>query len=154
MRLAHTFTVPVPVDEAFTVLRDIERIAPCMPGATLEEVTSEQFTGAVKVKVGPISMQFQGTGRFVDLDEDKHIATIEASGREARGAGTARATIRAELHARGDRETEVNVVTDLAITGRVAQFGRGVMSDIGAKLLGQFADCLSEELGRHGDPHP
>ncbi|MGH8930738.1 MAG: SRPBCC family protein [Egibacteraceae bacterium] len=154
MKLEHTFTVPVPVDEAFKVLLDIERIAPCMPGATLKEVSGEQFTGAVKVKVGPISMQYQGSGKFVDVDEEKHTATIDASGRETRGAGTAKATIRAMLSEIGERETEVHVETDLAITGKAAQFGRGVMDDVGAKLLGKFADCLSSELAGKPEPAP
>jgi len=154
MKLEHTFTVPVPVDEALKVLLDIERIAPCMPGATLKEVGGEQFTGAVKVKVGPISMQYQGTGKFVDVDEEKHTATIDASGRETRGAGTAKATIRAMLSGIGDGETEVHVETDLAITGKAAQFGRGVMDDVGAKLLGKFADCLSSELAGKPEPEP
>lgn len=145
MQLEHTFTVPVAVDEAFAVLRDLERVAPCMPGATLDRVEGEEFTGRVKVKVGPMQMTYKGSARFVDVDEDKHRATIEASGTETRGAGTARATVTAEMAER-DGRTEVRVVTDLVITGRPAQFGRGVMADVGEKLLGQFADCLSREL--------
>jgi uncharacterized protein len=154
MQLEHTFTVPVPVDEAFSVLRDIERVAPCMPGATLGEVNGDRFTGTVKVKVGPITVQYQGAGQFTEVDEETHTATIQASGKESRGAGTAKATIHAVLRERDDHQTEVNVVTDLAITGKVAQFGRGVMDDVGAKLLGMFADCLSEELGRQPEPAP
>ena len=153
MKLEHSFTVPASMSEAFKVLRDIERIAPCMPGATLGEVNDDEFTGTVKVKVGPITAQYQGKGRFVELVEPSS-ATIEASGKEARGAGTAKATIVANLTERGPEETEVHVVTDLAITGKAAQFGRGVMNDVGNKLLGKFADCLASELGSGPQAQP
>ena len=153
MKLEHSFTVPASMSEAFKVLRDIERIAPCMPGATLGEVNDDEFTGTVKVKVGPITAQYQGKGRFVELVEPSS-ATIEASGKEARGAGTAKATIVANLTERGPEETEVHVVTDLAITGKAAQFGRGVMNDVGNKLLGKFADCLASELGSGVEAQP
>jgi carbon monoxide dehydrogenase subunit G len=146
MKLEHSFTVPAPIDEAFKVLRDIERVAPCMPGATLGDVNGDEFTGTVKVKVGPITAQYKGSGKFVEVKKP-NSATIEASGKEARGAGTAKATIVANLTEHGPEETEVSVVTDLAITGKAAQFGRGVMNDVGNKLLGQFADCLAQELG-------
>ncbi len=145
MQLEHVFTVPVPVDEAFTVLRDVERIAPCMPGATIGEVNGDEFTGTVKVKVGPITVTYRGDARFVDVDPERHTATIEASGKETRGSGTARATVRADLVDRG-ASTEVTVTTDLAITGKPAQFGRGVMAEVGEKLIGRFADCLAEQL--------
>jgi carbon monoxide dehydrogenase subunit G len=145
MQLEHVFTVPVPVDEAFTVLRDVERIAPCMPGATIGEVRGDEFTGTVKVKVGPITVTYRGDARFVDVDPERHTATIEASGKETRGTGTARATVRADLVDRG-ASTEVTVTTDLAITGKPAQFGRGVMAEVGEKLIGRFADCLAEQL--------
>jgi uncharacterized protein len=145
MELVHTFTIPATVAQAWEVLRDVERIAPCMPGATLDEVTDDEFRGQVKVKVGPITITYRGSARFTSLDPDAHAATIAASGKETRGSGTARATVRAELIGRGDR-TDVRMTTDLAVTGRPAQFGRGVMADVGAKLVQQFADCLSEEL--------
>lgn len=151
MQLDHTFTVPVGADEAFRILRDIERIGPCMPGATITSAEGEEFAGKVKVKVGPIQVTYQGTARFVSVDEAARTAVIEANGKEARGPGTARATITASCEERGD-ETEVHVRTDLAVTGRPAQFGRGVMSDVGEKLLGQFADCLAEELGTGHEP--
>lgn len=146
MKLEHSFTVPVGVEEAWAVLRDVERIAPCMPGATLDSVDGEEFSGRVKVKVGPMTMTYRGDARFADVDEQAHRATIEASGKEARGSGTARATITAHLTSSGEH-TDVSLVTDLTVTGKPAQFGRGVMADVGSKLLGQFADCLSSELG-------
>lgn len=151
MQLEHTFTVPVGADQAFDVLRDIERIGPCMPGATITSVEGEEFSGKVKVKVGPMQVTYQGSARFIDLDEASHAATIEASGKEARGPGTAHATIRASCEER-DGSTEVTVVTDLAITGKPAQFGRGVMADVGDKLLGKFANCLAEELAADREP--
>jgi len=149
MQLDHEFVVPVPVDEAWRVLLDVERIAPCMPGATLDTVSDEEFTGRVKVKVGPITVTYKGTARFVRRDETAHVVVIEASGKETRGTGTASATITATLLP-GGGTTQVKVETDLAITGKPAQFGRGVMAEIGAKLIGQFADCLADELGQTG----
>jgi len=145
VQLTHSFRVPAPVDEAWAVLRDIERIAPCMPGATIDAVDGDRFTGGVKVKVGPITVTYRGDAEFVDVDEQRHRAAIEAKGKETRGTGTARATVHAELRAVGD-ETEVTLVTDLNVTGKPAQFGRGVMADVGGKLIDQFAACLSSEL--------
>lgn len=145
MKLEHSFTVPVPVEEAWKVLRDVERVAPCMPGATIESVDGEEFTGRVKVKVGPMSVTYRGDARFADVDEEAHTATIEAKGTETRGSGTARATVTARLTSRGDK-TDVLLSTDLTVTGKPAQFGRGVMADVGSKLVGQFAECLSSEL--------
>ncbi|MEX2621656.1 MAG: SRPBCC family protein [Egibacteraceae bacterium] len=151
MKLEHSFTVPVPVEEAWAVLRDVERIAPCMPGATIDAVDGDEFSGRVKVKVGPMTVTYKGNARFADVDEQGHRATIEASGKEARGSGTARATITAELTASGEH-TDVALTTDLTITGKPAQFGRGVMADVGGKLVNQFADCLSSELARTEQP--
>ena len=146
MKLEHDFTVPAPIDEAWKVLLDVERIAPCMPGATLLTVDGDDFTGTVKVKVGPIQVTYKGQAKFVERDESGHRAVIEASGKEARGSGTAAATVTTVLVADGD-STRVNVETDLNITGRPAQFGRGVMAEVGTKLIGQFASCLADELG-------
>lgn len=151
MELEHAFTVPVGVEEAWAVLRDIERIGPCMPGATIESVEGDHFTGSVKVKVGPITVQYRGEADFVDVDDTTHTARIEAKGKETKGSGTARATVSAELHAVDDR-TRVSLVTDLAVTGKPAQFGRGVMADVGTKLVGRFADCLSSELAGTSEP--
>lgn len=145
MKLEHSFTVPAPVEEAWKVLRDVERIAPCMPGATIESVEGDDFTGRVKVKVGPISVTYRGEARFADVDDEAHTATIEAKGTETRGSGTARATVTARLTGRGG-QTDVLLSTDLTVTGKPAQFGRGVMADVGGKLVGQFAECLSSEL--------
>ncbi|WP_328600818.1 SRPBCC family protein [Actinomadura physcomitrii] len=133
------------VDEAWKVLLDVERIAPCMPGATLESADADTFTGRVKVRLGPISVVYRGKASFTEKDEDAHRVVIAASGREARGSGTAKATITATLTAQGP-ETLVLVRTDLAITGRPAQFGRGILADVSSALLGQFADALAEEV--------
>jgi carbon monoxide dehydrogenase subunit G len=146
MKLEHTFTVPVPVDQAWEVLLDLPRVAPCMPGATLTGVEGDEFTGTVKVKLGPINMTYSGKGRFVEKDEAAHRVVVEASGRDTRSAGTAGATVTAELIDQG-AETRVEVVTDLSVTGKPAQFGRSMISDVSAKLLGQFADCLAGKLG-------
>ena len=146
MQLENSFTVPVPVDEAWRVLLDIERIAPCMPGAALDSVDGDDFTGRVKVKLGPINLTYQGKASFVEKDEAAHKAVIDARGKDQRGNGTAAATITANLAAEGPI-TRVHVLTDLNITGRPAQFGRGVMTDVGNKLLGQFADKLAAQLG-------
>ena len=148
MQLDHEFTVPVGVDEAWRVLLDIERIAPCLPGATITSVDGAEFTGTVKVKVGPITVTYSGAGRFLSTDAEKHVAVIEANGKETRGVGTARATITATMYDDGGTRSRVVASTDLAITGRPAQFGRGVLADVSAKLVGQFADCLAAELGR------
>lgn len=145
MELHHEFTVPVPVDEAWRTLLDIERIAPCMPGASVEEYDGKTVTGAVKVKVGPITVAYKGTAVFEEQDETAHRMVLIASGRETRGQGTARATMTGTLGERDDG-TAVSVDTDLTVTGRPAQFGRGVMAEVGDRLVGQFATCLSERL--------
>jgi carbon monoxide dehydrogenase subunit G len=146
VQLENSFTVPVPVDEAWRVLLDIERIAPCMPGAALDSVTGDDFTGRVKVKLGPINLTYQGKASFVEKDETAHKAVIDARGKDQRGNGTASATVTATLRSEG-QSTRVDVLTDLNITGKPAQFGRGVMTDVGNKLLGQFADKLAAQLG-------
>ncbi|MGY1806492.1 SRPBCC family protein [Blastococcus sp. SYSU D00669] len=152
MQLENSFTVPVPIDEAWRVLLDIERIAPCMPGAALDSVTGDDFTGRVKVKLGPINLTYQGKASFIEKDEAAHKAVIDARGKDQRGNGTAAAVVTAQLKPEGD-VTRVDVLTDLNITGRPAQFGRGVMTDVGNKLLGQFADKLAAQLGA-GEPAP
>jgi carbon monoxide dehydrogenase subunit G len=146
VQLENSFTVPVPVDEAWRVLLDIERIAPCMPGAALDSVEGDDFTGRVKVKLGPINLTYQGKASFIEKDEAAHKAVIDARGKDQRGNGTAAAVVTAKLAAEG-AITRVDVLTDLNITGRPAQFGRGVMTDVGNKLLGQFADKLAAQLG-------
>ncbi|HEV2887415.1 MAG TPA: SRPBCC family protein [Jatrophihabitans sp.] len=145
MQLTHSFTVPADIDRAWDVLLDIERVAPCMPGAALETVDGDDFTGSVKVRLGPIGLTYKGKASFISKDAEGHRAVIDAQGKDARGNGTAKATITATLTARGSG-TAVTVVTDLNITGKPAQFGRGVMVDVGNKLIGQFADCLAGKL--------
>lgn len=153
MELKHEFTVPVPAGQAWDVLLDIERIAPCMPGATVTSVEGDEFRGRVKVKVGPISVTYGGVARFAEKDAAQRRAVIEANAKETRGSGTAKATITAQLHDEGQK-TRVTVLSDLAITGKPAQFGRGVMVDVGNKLLGLFADCLAEELSSSPKSEP
>ena len=145
MKLENRFTVPVPVDEAWKVLLDVERIAPCMPGATLTKFEGDHFEGTVKVKVGPINLTYGGKAAFVSKDEATHVAVIDGSGKETRGTGTAKALITCRLISKGDT-TEIEVDTDLNVTGKPAQFGRGVLADVSAKLVDQFAACLSEEI--------
>jgi uncharacterized protein len=155
MELEQSFTVPVPEDQAWDVLLDVERVAPCMPGATLDSVDGDEIKGKIKVKLGPVSMTYAGTARFTERDRDAGVVILNASGKETRGAGTASATVRSELHGEGD-QTEVTVHTTLNVTGRPAQFGRGVMADVSAKLIGIFANNLADMLaaGNGAAPEP
>jgi len=141
MELSNEFEVAAPLEQAWAVLTDLERIAPCLPGAQLQEVEGEEYRGIVKIKVGPITAQYKGVAKFVEKDDENHRAVLSANGRDTRGQGNASAAITAELVARGDR-THVSVLTDLTITGKVAQFGRGVIGDVSAKLLDQFVANL------------
>jgi carbon monoxide dehydrogenase subunit G len=141
MELTNDFRVAIPPATAWGVLTDVERIAPCMPGAQLQEVHGEEYRGVVKVKVGPITAQYKGAATFVERDDANLKAVLRAEGRDTRGQGNASATITATLSPDGDG-THVTVVTDLHVTGKVAQFGRGVMADVSSKLLGQFVECL------------
>src|SRR5258707_7136761 len=145
MELTNEFRVGVPVDDAWAILTDVERIAPCLPGAQLQEVKGDVYGGVVKIKVGPITAQYKGTASFVEKDDAAHRAVLRAEGRDTRGQGNANATITATLVSEGSG-TKVTVVTDLAITGRAAQFGRGVMADVSTKLLGQFVSCLEKNV--------
>jgi carbon monoxide dehydrogenase subunit G len=145
MELTNEFRVGVPMAQAWEVLTDVERIAPCMPGAELQEVEGDEYRGVLKVKVGPITAQYKGAASFVERDEAGRRAVLRAQGRDTRGAGNANATITATLSEDGDG-TRVEVVTDLAITGKVAQFGRGVLADVSAKLLDQFAERLEADV--------
>ncbi|MGH8980923.1 MAG: SRPBCC family protein, partial [Acidimicrobiales bacterium] len=145
MELTNEFTVDVPVDEAWSVLTDVARIAPCMPGAQLQSVDGDEYHGVVKVKVGPVTAEYKGKASFLERDAEAHRAVLRAEGRETRGQGNASATITAKLEPTGSA-TRVSVTTDLAISGRVAQFGRGVLGDVSTKLLGQFVDSLESTV--------
>jgi carbon monoxide dehydrogenase subunit G len=145
MELDHEFTVPVPVDRAWSVLLDLERVAPCVPGAILDTVEGDEFTGRLKVKLGAMTITYKGGARILVADESARIVTIEGSAKEARGSGTASATVQAQLHEEGDN-TRVTVHTKLNITGRPAQFGRNILAEVGAKLISRFAKALAEEL--------
>ncbi|MDL4816436.1 SRPBCC family protein [Actinomadura opuntiae] len=153
MKLDNTLTLPVPVDEAWRVLLDIERIAPCVPGATLTSRDGDRYHGKVKVRLGPIGLTYSGSVAFAFLDEDAGVAVMEATGRETRGGGTAKAVVTCRLTGRGDA-TDVHVETDLAITGKPAQFGRGALADVSAALLDRFAANLAEEIAPGGDAAP
>jgi uncharacterized protein len=145
MEMTNEFDVGVSVDQAWAVLTDLERIAPCMPGAQLTEVEGDEYRGIVKVKVGPITAQYKGVARFSEKDDANHRAVIDAQGRDTRGQGNANALITASLAPAGDR-TKVTVHTDLKLTGKVAQFGRGAIQDVSGALLGQFVSCLENDL--------
>ncbi|EWS99775.1 carbon monoxide dehydrogenase [Intrasporangium oryzae NRRL B-24470] len=145
MELTHSFTVPTAVDDAWDLFMDLERVGSCFPGATVTEVTDKGFSGTVKVKLGPIALLYTGTGSFVERDDASHRATLEAKGKDKRGNGTAGATVTIALSPDGTG-TRADVVTDLAVTGKPAQFGRGVMQDVSDKLLLAFVDCIEKRL--------
>ncbi|MEU4826393.1 SRPBCC family protein [Actinomadura sp. NPDC023710] len=149
MELDHDFTVPVPVDQAWSVLLDVERVAACMPGATLDSVDGEEYSGRMKVKVGAMTITYRGTARIVSADASSRVVTMEASAKEARGSGTAAATVQARLHAE-DGVTRVSVHTKLNVTGRPAQFGRNILSEVGSKIIARFAKQLAAELEAPG----
>src|ERR1700735_5296206 len=153
MELEHSFSVPVPEDQAWDVLLDVERVAQCLPGATLDSAEGDEIKGRMKVKLGPISMTYAGTARFTERNRDAGVVTLEASGKETRGAGTAAATIRSELRSEGD-QTEVTVHTSLNVTGKPAQFRRGVMAEVSAKLIGVFATNLAQTLATDNGSAP
>lgn len=146
MELENSFVVPADIDTAWKTLLDVEAIAPCMPGATLTSFDGDNFTADVKVKLGPVTMNFAGEGKFVTRDESTHTTVIDASGKETKGAGTAGAKITATLVSEGPTSTRANIVTDLTVTGKAAQFGRGVMADVSKKLIGQFASNLEQVI--------
>jgi carbon monoxide dehydrogenase subunit G len=146
MELEHHFEVPVGIDQAWPHLLDMQKVAACFPGATLSSSDGDEYTGTVKVKLGPIQLTYQGSARIVSADEETHTATIEASGSAPRSGSTAAMTVVAAAKPAGDNRTAVEMKTDLNITGRPAQFGRGVMVEVGNKILGRFADCLSAKL--------
>ena len=147
MELSHQFTVPIGVEETWAHFNDIASVAECFPGAQVTEADERSFSGSVKVKLGPIALQYNGSGTFVEKDEEAHRFLVDAKGRDKRGNGTAGAKVSLTMADAAAGGTDVEVVTDLAITGKPAQFGRGVMQDVSDKLLGQFVECLEQRLG-------
>ena len=145
MELTHDFTVPAPPDVTWQTFMDLERVGGCFPGATVTEVNDEGFKGTVKVKLGPIALQYAGAGAFLERDDDNHRAILEAKGKDKRGNGTAGATVTIHLAPSGEG-TRVDVTTELSVTGKPAQIGRGVMQDVSDKLLQQFIGCIEGEL--------
>jgi carbon monoxide dehydrogenase subunit G len=151
MELEHSFTIPVPPEQAWPVLMDVERIGPCMPGATVDSVDGDTIKGRIKVKVGPVSLTYAGTARFVERDEQRRTVTLEASGKETRGSGTATATVQSSLQDEGG-QTRVVVRTTMSVTGRPAQFGRGVMAEVSGKIIERFAANLAALLAGGAQP--
>jgi carbon monoxide dehydrogenase subunit G len=147
MKLTNEITVPAPIDEAWDLMLDVERVAPCLPGASIEGSEGDEYKGEMKVKIGPIVSNFKGTLKIDEADEEAHRAVMSAKARDSRGKGSANATITSVLEA-ADEGTRVTVETDLRVTGPAASFGRGVMQDVSAMLMTQFADCLATKLGR------
>ena len=154
MDLTHRFSVPIPVEEAWAHFNDIGSVAECFPGATVTSAEGDTFEGSVKVKLGPIALVYNGSGTFTEKDESAHRLVVDAKGKDKRGNGTAGAgvtlTMTPSMTADGKDATDVEVVTDLAITGKPAQFGRGVMQDVSDKLLGQFVACLEQRFEGSG----
>ena len=147
MDLTHRFTVPTGIEEAWAHFQDIEGVAGCFPGAVVTSVEGDTFSGSVKVKLGPIALVYNGSGTFVEKDEAAHRFVVDAKGKDKRGNGTAGAKVTLTMSpSTAGGSTDVEVVTDLAITGKPAQFGRGVMQDVSDKLLGQFVDCIEQRL--------
>src|ERR1700744_4582760 len=153
MELDPSFTVPVPPAQAWDVLLDVQQVAPCMPGATVDAVDGDDVAGRMKVKVGPVSLTYRGTATFKDRDAADRSILVEASGKETRGAGTASATVKASLQPENgsDAATLVTLHTTLNVTGRPAQFGRGVIAEVGSRLIDKFADNLAQQLSGGAD---
>jgi carbon monoxide dehydrogenase subunit G len=149
-QLINSFTVNRPIDEAWPLITDVERIAPCLPGAELQEVEGETYRGVVKVKLGAISSQFKGEAHFIERDDANYRAVIKGAGRDTGGRGNASAEITAQAQSLSPTSTRVDVTTDLHITGKVAQFGRGIMGDVSSKLMAQFADNLNHMIDDEG----
>jgi carbon monoxide dehydrogenase subunit G len=145
MKLENEFTVDAPVDEAWGVMLDLERVTPCLPGASLTEQEGDEYKGKMTVRLGPVKQEYNGTVKIEDTDEESHRAVLKADGKDARGQGTASATITSTLQDENG-STRVKVETDMRLTGRAAQFGRGVQQDVARKLLNEFAGCLEKEI--------
>ena len=154
MLLENTFTVGVGIDQAWAVFTDPRQVVPCFPGAALENYEDDSFTGTVKVKLGPMSLTYRGEGTFVARDEAAHQIVISASCRDMKGNGTANATVTGTLSAEDDTRTNVKVVTTMTVTGRPAQFGRGVIAEASDKIVDQFSACLADKLGSPSEPPP
>jgi uncharacterized protein len=152
MKINNEFTVSVPIQQAWGVMLDLQKIAPCLPGAAIKEEKGDgEYDGTMKVKIGPITANYKGTVKVEEADEENHRAVLQATGRDARGQGTASATIVSTLQEEGGDSTKVNVETDMKLTGRAAQFGRGIAQDVATKMLTQFAECLEREISGGGD---
>lgn len=151
MKIANEFTVSAPIEQAWDVLSDLEQVIPLMPGAQLVGRDGDDFVGKVKVKVGPVTSEFNGKARFIEQNRDQHRAVIDGRGKEARGAGNAAATVTAQLHEAG-QHTRVTVDTDLKIVGKLAQFGSGMLQQVSEKLLGQFVEKLEAKLAASNVP--
>jgi carbon monoxide dehydrogenase subunit G len=145
MKLENEFRVSVPIDRAWEVLTDIPLITPCLPGATLTDHDADEYKGKIKIKVGPVTADYSGSAVFVQRDEAARHVEISASGRDSRGSGNASATITADMTTDGDG-TKVSITTDLKISGKVAQFGKGMIAEVSGKLIDQFVDCIEQEL--------
>jgi carbon monoxide dehydrogenase subunit G len=147
VKIDNEFTVSVPVQQAWDVMLDLQKIAPCLPGAAIQDEKSDgEYDGTMKVKIGPITANYKGTVKIEEADEQNHRAVLQATGRDARGQGTASATIVSTLQEESSDSTRVNVETDMKLTGRAAQFGRGIAQDVATKMLNQFAECLEREI--------
>lgn len=149
MQMQNRFTVSLPVEAAWALLLDVEEIAPCMPGAEIDDVIEDGFAGRVKLKLGAILTQFKGTVRFTEIDEQAHRIALHAEGRETKGQGNASADATVVL-TESEEGTEVVIDTDLTMSGKIVQFGRGMIVDVSAKLINQFVGCLQEKLAARG----
>jgi carbon monoxide dehydrogenase subunit G len=153
VKLENTLSIPVAVDDAWQVLLDVERVAPCVPGATLTASDGDEHRGRIKVKLGPIALTYSGTVTFLKRDEQAKVVVLEAGGREARGNGTAKALVTCRLSDAGGGRTAVHVETDLSITGKPAQFGRGTLAEVSGALMERFAENLAAEIAANS-PEP
>lgn len=146
MKLENDLTVAKPIDEVWQAINDLEKVTPCLPGAQLTAEVGDEYEGTMTVKMGPVTAKYNGTVKVQEADESAHRAVIRAEGKDARGQGTASATITSTLSDDGNGSTRVHVETDMQLTGRVAQFGRGMHKEVASKIMGRFADCLEKEL--------
>ena len=146
MKMENEFTVDAPVEQAWETLLDLERVTPCLPGAALEEESGDEYKGTMTIRLGPVTQKYNGTVSFEETDEESRRAVLKADGKDARGQGTASATITSTLSEQDGGGTKVRVETDMHLTGRAAQFGRGVQQEVATKLINQFAECLEKEI--------